>query len=322
MALDNFESDQTTKKATGAAWQALDFVIDLIIKLVGVLIVSLFSLNPFFGNLTSNLLTKYKYEILKALGLILTTAMLIIFLIFNLFNQSNKSSQTPTGVDAGSQATDISGIKAKVLNIPYFNQWLEPDGQTAPQTPKIPIADGFWDLGNVICGAASSTMVAGFFSKLPFNKDDEHDLKRFSYSDQGMSLPTKCTDKLIGGAFGMTAFNSSCNQSSVAGMLSYFDQIGLVAKSNTGSPDFKTIKDSIDNSKPLIVSLSTFDGYGHIAVIKGYTEDGRLVMNDPWTDVQSGSRSYSYKGKNALYKQNLEGQGNFMYYLIVSNEKF
>jgi hypothetical protein len=267
-----------------------DYVLTGIVQIVALGIGSLIGASP----TQSTRIGKFIY---RNLGLLISL-ILSPFLIAALFLMSSQNTER-SKINLGStEATSLEGIQAKVLNVPYFNQWLEPDGSKAPLFPKR--ANG-WDLGNVICGAASSTMVAGYFGKLPYNTADEHDLKRFAYTDQGMNLPSKCDSQEIGGAFGVTAYDSSCNMNGLSGIEEYFDLLGLKTR-KLGSISFEKVKSAIDQRKPLIVSMVA--PFGHIAVIKGYTLDGRLVMNDPFRNVQDGGTSYSYNGKNALYEVN------------------
>jgi hypothetical protein len=74
---------------------------------------------------------------------------------------------------------------AKVLDVPYFNQYLSKDG-----------IEGEPPFGWQMCGAASSTMIAAYFGKIPWDKSKgDWDAKRFAYRDEGMNLPNKCFKK-------------------------------------------------------------------------------------------------------------------------------
>lgn len=302
---NNLEKEVAKKVVSG-----FDFVVDSLINFIGLVVTIFLPVSSGVSQGVSNTLAKNKYEIVKIFCLILLLTVLLVLVLVNISSDSNDSKKN--GVDLGKEATDISGVKAIVLNVPYFNQLLEKDGTQGP----LKNVGGGYVLGGVICGAASSTMVAGYYGKIKWG-EDELDLKPYAYEDRGLGLPSKCLHYGIGGAFGMTAFDSLCNQSGVAGIQAYFSQLNIASQTGWGSPDFATVKNAIDNNKPVIVSLTTFEGFGHLAVIKGYTEDGRFVMNDPWTDVQSGNRKYSFKGKNALYDSNLGSHGSFKYYLII-----
>lgn len=196
---------------------------------------------------------------------------------------------------------NLQGKEAKVLDVPYFNQYLEPDGSYYPE----------W--GWVMCGAASSVMTAGYFNKLEYDRSDEHSLKKYMYSDNGQGIEETCGYNR-GGAFGLT--NLNCNQNSRDGIVRYLKNRGLNYEFYDGfavdingyitshSPDsltFEKVKESIDAGKPLILSFQGY-GIGHIFVIKGYTSDGFIIVNDSYKDVQNSNSGYSYNGMNAIYK--------------------
>jgi len=302
------EQDKITKNLEKTAFSVFDFVIDSIIYIIA-LIVTIF-LPVSFGSSqgVSGFVAKYKYEILKYTALVI---VFVVVLTISIINSNNSQESEFAGSGLNTEITDISGIQAVVLNVPYFNQFIEANGDTGP----LQRVGGGLPLGGVICGAASSTMVAGYFGKVNFSSETE--LKEHSYRDKGLGLPNKCRAYGVGGAFGVTAYDTLCNQSGVAGMQQYFSFFGIPTSVSFGSPSFNLVKNSIDQGKPIIISLTTKQGAGHLAVIKGYTADGRYVMNDPWTDVQSGMRNYSYRGNNALYLPDLGTEGNFKYYLII-----
>jgi len=277
-----------------------DYVLTGLVQGTALIIGSLMGANPLQSAKLGQLLYK---NLGLIIGITVTPFLIVALMVMSIQNQERGI------VNLGSEATNLDGIDAVVLNVPYFNQWLDPDGSVSPVFPKRRIRGSDWDLGQVLCGAASVTMVAGYFGKLPYEVNNENDLKKFSYTDQGLNLPSKCASREIGGAIGMTAYDSSCNMSGYGGMVSYLNRMNLRAN-NIGVITFEKVKRSIDAGNPLIVSMSA--PVGHIAVIKGYTADGRLVMNDPYKDVQSGTTGYSYNGKNALYQVNTGWTVNYI----------
>jgi Peptidase_C39 like family len=292
-----------SQKLTDLAVTTGDYILSGLVQAMAGIIGALLGLSP----LETAKLGKKIYD---NKGLIFSLILSPFVIIALLFLSGSNNSNTNLTNSPNTQETSLEGINATVLKVPYFNQWLEPDGSYSPTQPKIPVGGEQWDLGNVICGAASSVMVAGYYGKLPYNLNDEHDLKRFAYSDEGLHLPSKCNTRSIGGAFGMTAYDSNCNQSSFAGMSNYLSTLGLIPNS-IGALTFEKVKSAIDRGHPLIVSITA--PYGHISVIKGYTADGRLVMNDPFRNIQDSSSSqYSYQGKNALYQVNTGWTVNFV----------
>ena len=206
----------------------------------------------------------------------------------------DKKTEVETGTSVNSPNTQSgqlpSGVQYKVLNVPYTNQWVNKDGSYAPRN----IVDG-WEMGWMTCGATSSVMIAGFYGKLSYT--DDKTLKEYVYKDKGQNLPNYCDYNGVGGgAFGVTA-KGYCNQSSGAGITEYLTRVGL--KSRYIGNSFNNIRASIDQGKPIITNI--YAPLGHIFVIKGYTEDGRVIVNDPFGDETKSITQYSFSGENAIY---------------------
>jgi Peptidase_C39 like family len=240
------------------------------------------------GSKATLALLKFKLVAILVIILMIGAGVTIYSYSVNQTKEVEITENKQAVVSGKLKETDISGVKSKVLEVPYINQFLEPNGQYFPVKPTT---------GDWMCGAASSVMITAFFGKLPYNKDDEHDLKRYVYSDQGQNLPDYCGNG-TGGAFGVTSKGANCSYSTVNGMTEYLRKYGLGFRQIVG---FEAVKKAIDSGRPMY--FSTIKPYNHLAVIKGYTEDGRLVMNDPFTDAFK-SGNYSYAGKNALYSLN------------------
>lgn len=208
--------------------------------------------------------------------------------------EERKNQNQSGGLLAG---TLPNGIEYKMLNVPYFNQWLNRDGSKSPR--QIVNRPRGWELGWIICGAASSVMVAAYHGVIPDWKDDK-DLKTYAYNDNGEGLPNYCSwDDIPGGAFGVTG-KGYCNQSSAAGITEYLKFKTLKPKNVPVS--MNNIIRAIDAGHPLILSITR--PVGHILVIKGYTRDGRIIVNDPYTNVTQSPRKYSFAGENAVYDIN------------------
>ncbi|MEI7579351.1 MAG: C39 family peptidase [bacterium] len=184
---------------------------------------------------------------------------------------------------------NLEGERAKIIAAPYFNQWLEPDNSKFPK-------DGW-----MMCGAASAVIVAGYYNKLNYNLSDQHDLKKFMYSDSGQGISgTKCgSDK--GGAFEYT--NYGCNQSYLGGIQNYLAHFGLNSRKISS---FDDIVYSIDHGNPVIYSYGQYgdSNFGHIATIVGYTEDKQnIVVQDTYTNTVKFGRKWSgyNDGKFSVY---------------------
>lgn len=248
-------------------------------------------IEPLVGETTARILITFQIFIIPAL-LIFLIGFLALLTSISLSSNSFQQ-QAGTAIVGDLTQTSLDGITAKVLDIPYFNQWINSDRKTGPTSN---IAGSSYPLGQIICGAASSIMIAGYYKKIPFSSSD--DLKSNSFQSNNINLPNYCKDQGVpGGAFGVTA-KGYCNQSSFAGISEYFSLIGL----KTQRVGFTQIFPAINNGYPLILSLNA--PLGHILVIKGYTQDGRIVTNDPFGDLNNLSAGYSFKGNNAIYDLN------------------
>jgi Peptidase_C39 like family len=243
-----------------------------------------FPLRFLIGPKLMALVAKFKLIVL-ILSLIVIIGILALFTYTNSQYQS-QVEQLNSGSDYIREGSLNSELVGKVLDVPYFNQYLEPNGRNFPA------------LGWRMCGAASSVMIAGYYGKIRYSSESE--LKQYMYQDKGLNLPSYCG--LVGGAFGVTSMNTGCNYSSVAGIESYLGLMGLTSRNISVS--FNAIKGEIDQGRPII--FSTTSPYDHLAVIKGYTKDGKLIMNDPFKNTQDGVFNYNYStnGRDAIYSLN------------------
>jgi Peptidase_C39 like family len=234
------------------------------------------------------------FLILQGLLIPLVSIVIITFLaLITSISLASKTTNSLLGTTNNSSnliESSLEGLNVKVLDIPYFNQWLNKDGTKGPEQN---IATASYPLGQIVCGAASSTMVAAYFKKIPNNSEEQ--LKTYTYQDNGLNLPNYCSGSGVkGGAFGVTG-RGYCNQSSFGGISEYFSLLNL----NTKNIQAKEIMQSINKGNPVILSLTS--PLGHILVVKGYTDDGRVIVNDPFGDLNNLSRGYSYQGNNAVY---------------------
>jgi Peptidase_C39 like family len=255
-----------------------------------------FSLSPLITPIGANIVAKGKGIIIFGL----VTLFLMFFIIFagggdKKIKDDKKAKENGTGSIAskGVRLDKLpNGVTATYLNVPYINQWRNNDGTTSPN--NILPGSG-WRLGWVTCGATSSVMIGAFFGKLKFTNDKS--LKEYAYMDKGQNLPNYCMPAgIMGGAFGVTA-QGYCNQSSQKGIQDYLSRINL--KSNGLKLNQASIIKSIDEGKPIILSIT--EPLGHILVVKGYTSDNRVIVNDPFGDENESTTNYSLNGESAVY---------------------
>lgn len=185
--------------------------------------------------------------------------------------------------------TEIEGVKAVLLDVPFFNQYIEPNQTRYP-------TDG-WKM----CGAASGVMTVGYFGRLVYAFSDGHSLKKYMYSDSGQGIPN---NKCGGGAFEMTSAGT-CSRSYAEHIAKYLLKSADKQSKHVAKLKFDEIKENIDNKKPVIIAVgdSKQGGFGHVLVIIGYTSNGKLVVNDPYTNLQKYGRGWqSYNtGEKAVY---------------------
>jgi Ricin-type beta-trefoil lectin domain/Peptidase_C39 like family len=185
----------------------------------------------------------------------------------------------------------VPSITANHLMLPYFNQYVDENN------------DIFGTRYH--CGAAASVMVSGYFKRLPYNGEDDTQFKKYMNSNSGQGVPETCKGQ--GGAFGITGYPSTCKASYPQGVSNYLKRMGLNYKfiagygAGLGKLNINQVKNAIDRGNPIIISSNA-----HYYTIKGYTTDGRVIVNDSWKDgANSASSSFIHgNGKNAIYDLN------------------
>ena len=196
----------------------------------------------------------------------------------------------------------IKGKEAKVLDVPYFNQNLDADNRRDVSP---------W-YGGQVCGAASSVMIAGYYGKINYDKNDPvNTLRPYVFLDNPVAGKDGVTKQLQsipkgtcgGGAYGVTKYGECTNGSLAQSIQKYLDRVGISNESNLDY-NFLEIKKSIDKGKPIIVDIKK--PIGHYFVIVGYIKDtNKVVVNDPYRDLQNNSNGpYDTSGKWAVYDLN------------------
>lgn len=252
------------------------------------------SLSPVISPLGALIVAKLKWVIMGLLGFGILVLVVLLTSSFGGQFQPNGGDFADLSEGEYLQARTLpSGIDYTTLDMPYINQWIDTDGAKSPQLPQVHGTNG-WPLGWVICGGASTAIVAGYFGKIP--NTDSNEIKKYVYQDMGQNLPNYCEWAGVeGGSFGVTG-KGYCNQSSIHGMETYFNHYDLTIKHIPNN--FNNIKASIDAGNPVVLGINY--PLGHILVIKGYTEDRRVIVNDSFGDLTQ-TISYSRQGENAVY---------------------
>ncbi len=119
-------------------------------------------------------LIKYAPPQVKLIIVVVMTVIIIFTLIILGigFAQISGVGELPQS-KAGVKNILLNG--SVVLEVPYFNQFVDTTGAINPRT------------GWQMCGAASAVMVLGYYKKLNFTNGS--DLKQYMYQDKGQNLP-------------------------------------------------------------------------------------------------------------------------------------
>lgn len=215
----------------------------------------------------------------------------------------NSASKAPSGSICQNQA-------CRVLDLFYTNQWVNSKGKYLTWLS--------WDkdAGGKSCGAASAVMALNYFQSWTKNSDI---LQTYIFQDNNQSLSSKKCNKP--GAFAVTAYDKNCNQSSLESIRSYFKQYHLQTKvhwPDQSAPDkfvTEVIKPGLEKKHLFILAYKK--PIGHILLIKGITYNNRLVVNDPYRDIQNNYRKgiYDYSGKEAIYQ--LRPNNNFQINYLI-----
>ena len=187
----------------------------------------------------------------------------------------------------------------KVLDVPYIRQV----GDTADEF------EGCW-----ACGATSAVMIVAYYGRLQpdqnfwvhkcdgghkseYGKYVSMQYEAYGYTfDLGTRMPLheECPEDVApSGAYAYGAYgyihypNGYAHPRYAKG---YFRRHGLFSKlignrddaDEKRNPTFDEVKSIIDKGDPVWASTNLWRPSGHIVVIKGYTDDGYFIVNDPW----------------------------------------
>jgi murein DD-endopeptidase MepM/ murein hydrolase activator NlpD len=173
------------------------------------------------------------------------------------------------------------------------------------------------------CGGHAAQTVACFYDydgcKEVLERNGQSNLGWLIYNDGGRNLGATCPNG-VDGAFAVTS-NSEC--SLTYDMAPFLKQHGVSSTSHSGEGlTFDTIKQEINNNRPIIISINTSLG-GHIISCHGYIEGTQeIICHDSWKNLRTGEKS----GKNAVYQftpgtlnpNGADGPLNIIYYLTFN----
>ncbi|NWJ97113.1 MAG: C39 family peptidase [Chloroflexi bacterium] len=156
--------------------------------------------------------------------------------------------------------------------------------------------NGFTNQYNA-CGQTSAVMALATYGKLPPRPAPQS----YGWYVSGSYTSPQTGAYFSNGAWGATTDASGTTYGNL--MTNYLIQNGLNAQFQW-TPTFAQIKQYIDANK--LVLLSTGNGvltqYGHYVLVTGYTDDGSIIVNDPYGDKTKGGYM-NYNGEGAIYNE-------------------
>ncbi|MGL4758607.1 MAG: C39 family peptidase [Patescibacteria group bacterium] len=196
----------------------------------------------------------------------------------------------------------------KQLNVPYVNQCLQRDQRTL--YPNQIGSEPNRQICKNMCLTAAAVMVAGYFDKVNFDRNNTDTLKEFMINDPDIPERVQNGGLQIGGAFALTSYpsyNGNHVDNHAHGLIDYAKRKGLETSGIMWIPAqendaknfiYNAAKAAIDRGNPLIMSTKT-----HARVVIGYTNDGKIVAHDSFrnTNIGPSGGSFSHDGKAAIY---------------------
>ena len=190
------------------------------------------------------------------------------------------------GGSAGVQALGVSNAVVNI-DVPYIHQ--------LKMTP--PDFDGNW-----ACGPTSATMIGAYYGKLtPRNDTFEGNFTQYGWYVSSVfnsnangytfnRMQADASGHAHGGAYGQSVDGGEAYAWRV---VDYLQRLGLAAVFRA-SVSTSMIKDYLNAGKPIVLSTN-LHGFGHLVCLKGYTSDGRWIVNDPyWAKPGAGQIVYSW----------------------------
>ncbi|SCG48945.1 C39 family peptidase [Micromonospora halophytica] len=201
----------------------------------------------------------------------------------------------PTGRSGVADGTGVIGTQSKIVGSTFIHQLWD-------------TADNF--NGNSACGPTSAVMdLAGYQLANPngyyVSTPSRHwsPYGRYithSYTAYGTTYDAVAPDpnwNYFAGAYGWLVETPS--QGTIhRWMGDYLDRHVSYPVAETGNVTWSWIKSKIDANLMVVVSGNfAYGQYGHIGLITGYLDDGRVYVNDPYGAGTDGS----WDGKNTVY---------------------
>ncbi|MEI7555864.1 C39 family peptidase [Candidatus Chlorohelix sp.] len=182
-------------------------------------------------------------------------------------------------IGGGVSAFSAGGNVDVLLSVPYIHQLHD----TAPNF------DGNW-----ACGPTSSTMLLAAYGLL----DQRNENYEWGLSPYGWYISNAYTNRRsisinrtqpdpkghwVAGAYGACTNGGDAYGGLAADFVS---KHGLGARSVTPNQDL--VKQQLRNGKPVVLGTNVH-GFGHVILVKGLTNEGKFICNDPYWRKKGGS---------------------------------
>lgn len=159
--------------------------------------------------------------------------------------------------------------------------------------------------GGAACGSTSAVMALAYFTKLTAHKITISQGGSHT-NDFGYYVSHKYTSSIgktfPSGAWGATTIENASWMYKIANYLidhglpkNKVEQVWPYPTSN-----FDVVKNNLDKGY-LIIMATRLTGAGHIVLVRGYTNDNRLIVNDPWGNKNSTGYGRSRNGAGVQY---------------------
>ena len=223
----------------------------------------------------------------------------------------------------GVQVFDLGGtVLGSLSAVPSDELQAEPLGAHVQKQLDAPYIHQLWDTPNwfagyCACGPTSVAMTLAFYEKLSAHPI-QVSVPYPHTSNYGFYVPEKhgayqtrwawdCGSGLQAynksyGLYGFTMVSSGYRAAAYSRIRNAIHNHGL-GTSQDWSPTFNEVKAAIDRGHLVIMGGTRLTSAGHIVVVKGYTNDGRVVVHDPFGNFRKGSYG-QYNGADSWYYWN------------------
>jgi len=179
------------------------------------------------------------------------------------------------------------------LNVPYIHQMVD-----------LTLNGSLFN-GRCACGPTSTAMALAFYNKLSSNPSFAHYVANKFGSFQSGNNAVSCP--LGYGLYGRIVYRGLSGNNYVEGAWAYriyqtIESFGI-GYAYDNSPTMEEVKAAL-NRGHLVILSTNLTSAGHIVLVRGYTTDNRLVVNDPYGNKSAGNYGQSRNGADIRYAWN------------------